>query len=141
MRGDAVEVDSFSGVEIAKDSDEVLERVERGGLFAEDATRAVAAADAELHAAARGEIERGEKAGGNGDVADGGIGDAGAEFQVLRVRGHEGEEREGFFPDDVRVEDPGVGEAGGFGLAGEREDAVDGDVGFDGDGEVHGGLT
>ena len=82
-------------------------------------------------------IKSGEEAGSHGDIANGGIGDAGAEAHFFGVGGHQGEERERFHPDDVGVEDPAVGEAGGFGLAGEGDDAVDGDVGFYGDAEFH----
>lgn len=141
MRGDAVEVNSFAFVESAESADKFLKSFEGGGFFAEDATGAVPAADAELHAAAGKLIQRGEEAGGNGDVADGGIGDAGAEMHFFGVGGDERQERKRLHPDDVRVEDPAVGEAGGFGLAAEREDAVNRDVGFDGDAEVHKSLT
>ena len=74
---------------------------------------------------------------GDGDIADGGVGDAGAEAHGLGAGGHECEKWEGFFPDDVGVEDPAVGEAGGFGLLGQADDAVDVNVGFDRDAEIH----
>ncbi len=54
------------------------------------------------------------------------------------VGGHERQQREWFHPDDVGVEDPTVEEAGGFGLAREADDAIDGEIGFDGDAEFHG---
>src|SRR5882724_3154539 len=136
--GDAVEVDGFAGVQIAEDADEFFEIFESGGLLAEDAAGAIAAADAQFHTTVRGKIQRGEKAGGNSDVADGGIGDAGTEAHFLGVGGHESEKREGFFPNDVGIENPAEGETRGFGLAGEAQDAVNGDVWFDGDAEVHG---
>ena len=138
--GDAIEVNGFTCVEIAEDADEFFERFERGGLFAKNAAGTVAAADAQLHTAVRSEIQRGEEAGGDGDIADGGISDASAEMHVFGVGGHQGEKGKRVFPEDVRVENPAVGEAGSFGLLREAEDTVDGDVRFDGDAEVHGML-
>ena len=79
MVADAFVIDCLAGVEFAEGFYELLEVLEGGGLFAEDAAGAVATADAHLHAAVRDEIERGEEAGGDGDVAHGGICDAGAE--------------------------------------------------------------
>src|SRR6266403_1033232 len=76
--GDAVEVDGFAGVQVAKDADEFFEIFESGWFFAENAPGAVTTADSEFHAAVRGEVESGEEAGGNSDVADGRICDAGA---------------------------------------------------------------
>src|SRR5437016_239167 len=73
-----------------------------------------------------------------GDVTDGGIGDAGAEANGSRAGGHQREKWERIFPDNVGIEHPGVGEAGGFGLLRQTQDAVNGDVRFDGDAEVHG---
>src|SRR5258708_1282969 len=69
---DAVEVDGFAGVQIAEDADEFFEIFESGGLLAEDAAGAIAAGDAQFHTTVRGKIQRGEKAGGNGDGAGGG---------------------------------------------------------------------
>ena len=43
-----------------------------------------------------------------------------------------------FEPEDMRIEDPAILEAGRFGLARERDDPVDGHVGLDGDAEAHG---
>jgi len=123
-RGNAVEVDGFAGVQAAEDADEFLEVFERGGFFAEDAAGAVAAADAEFHAAVRGEIESGEEAGGDGNVADSGVGDAGAQVHFFCVGGHQGEQWEWFLPNHMRIEDPAEGEAGGFGLMGEAEDSI-----------------
>src|SRR5882724_2630664 len=74
--GDAVEVDGFAGVQVAKDADEFFEIFESGWFFAENAPGAVTTADSEFHAAVRGEVESGEEAGGNSDVADGRICDA-----------------------------------------------------------------
>src|SRR5205814_10623156 len=62
-------------------------------FLAEDEARAVAAADAEFHAAVGGQVEGGEQARGNGDVTDGGIGDAGAEANGSRAGGHQREKR------------------------------------------------
>src|SRR5712671_6335711 len=53
-------LDGFSRVERAERSHEFFEILERSGLFAEHAARAVSAANAELHAAARENIQRGE---------------------------------------------------------------------------------
>src|SRR5437016_9372890 len=92
----------------------------------------------EFHAAVGGQVEGGEQARGNGDVTDGGIGDAGAEANGSRAGGHQREKWERIFPDNVGIEHPGVGEAGGFGLLRQTQDAVNGDVRFDGDAEVHG---
>src|SRR3989475_6404671 len=72
FRGDAVEVDGFAGVQVAKNADEILEVFERSGLLAEDAAGAVATADAKFHATVGSEIERGEEAGGDGGNAYGG---------------------------------------------------------------------
>src|SRR5258708_6745735 len=83
--------------------------------FSGDAAGAVAAADAELHPALGSEIERGEEAGGDGDVADRRVGDAGAEAHIFRVGGHEGQERKWLLPDDVGIENPTEGKASGFG--------------------------
>ena len=75
--GDAIEVDRFAGVQIAEDADELLEVFERGGFFPQHAAGAVAAPDAQFHAPLRGQIEGGEQAGGNGDIAHRRICDAG----------------------------------------------------------------
>src|SRR2546427_3171027 len=141
FRGYAVEIDGFAGVQVAEDTDEFLEVFERSGFLAEDAAGAVATADAKFHATVGSEIERGEEAGGDGDIAYGGVGDAGAEAHFFGVGGHEGEERKRLFPDDVGIENPAEGEAGRFGVAGEAEDAVDRNVRLDGDAEVHGKLS
>src|SRR6266436_2051239 len=135
--GDAVEINGFAGVQIAKDADEFGEIFKRGGFLAEDAAGTVTAADAKFHAAVGGKIQSGEEAGGDGDIADGRICDASAEAHFFGVGGHEGEERKGLFPDDVGIEDPAEGKAARFGVAGEAQDAVDGNVWFDGDAEVH----
>src|SRR6266851_452358 len=139
--GNAIEVDRFACIQVAEDADEFLEVFERGGLFAEDASGTVSAADTEFHAAVRGKIQSGEKAGGDGHIADSGVGDASAEAHFLGVGGHQGEQRKRLLPDDVGIENPAEGEAGGFGLAGEAQDSINGDVGFDGDAEVHGKLS
>src|SRR5262249_20286522 len=140
FRWDAIEVHSLTRVEVTKDADELLESFERGGLFAQDAARAVAPADAEFHASTRGDVERGEEAGGNRHVADSGIGDARAEAKLLGVCGRQREEGKRLLPDDMGVENPAKGETGGLCLLGEAQDAVDGDVRFDGDAKVHGWL-
>src|SRR3989454_3136168 len=93
-RCDAVVVNGFAGVERAEIADEFLEIFERGGVFAEDAAGTVAAADAEVHAAAGDEIERGKEAGGDGGGADGGGGGTGAEKHALRVGGPQRGRRE-----------------------------------------------
>src|SRR5712692_3822210 len=136
--GDAIEIDGFAGVQVAEDANEFLEIFERGGFFAEDATGAVAAADAQFHAAVGGEIQRGEEAGGDGDIAHCRIGDTGTKAHFFGVGGHEGEERERLFPDDMGVEDPAEGKARGLGVARKAQDSVNGNVRFDGDAEVHG---
>src|SRR6266446_5391594 len=138
--GDAVEINGFAGVQIAKDADEFGEIFKRGGFLAEDAAGTVTAADAKFHASLRSKIESGEEAGGDGDVAHGGVGNASAEAHFFGVRGHQGEQREGLFPDDVGIENPAEREAGGFGPAGEVQDSVNGEVWFNGDAEVHGKL-
>src|SRR5712692_431310 len=136
--GDTIEINGFACVQVAEDADEFLEIFERGGFFAEDAAGAVAAADAEFHAAVGGEIQRGEEAGGDGDIAYGGVGDTGTKAHFFGVGGHEGEERERLFPDDMGVEDPAEGKARGLGVARKAQDSVNGNVRFDGDAEVHG---
>src|SRR6266705_3199876 len=136
--GDAVEIDGFTGVQVAEDTDEFFKVFQRGGFFAEDAAGPVSAADTEFHAAAGSEVEGGEEAGGDGHIAYGGIGDAGAEAHFLGVGGHEGEERKRLLPDDVGIENPAEGKTGGFGMTGEGQDAIYRDVRFNGDAEVHG---
>src|SRR5712664_4869055 len=135
--GDAIEVHRFAGVQVAEDADKFLEGFEGGGFFAEHAAGAVATADAQLHTPLRGEIESGEETGGNGDIADGGVGDASPQAHFFCVGGHEREERKRLLPDDVGIENPAEGKAARFGVAGEAQDAIDGDVRFDGDAEVH----
>src|SRR5258707_14412027 len=82
---DAVEIDGFACVQVAEDADKFLEVFEGGGVFAKDAAGAVATADAKFHAALGGEIQRGEKACRDGDIADGRICDAGAEAHFFGV--------------------------------------------------------
>ena len=84
------------------------------------------------------EIERGEQAGGNGDIADSRIGDAGAETEFLGVGGHQSKQGKRVLPNDVGIENPAEGEAGVLRLLREAQDAFDGDVRLDGDPEVHG---
>src|SRR5207245_7497264 len=134
---DAVEVDGFAGVEIAKDADKLLEVFERSGFLAEDAAGAVTPADAEFHAAVRSKIQCGEEACGNRDIAHGWIGNAGAKAHFLGSGSHQSEERKRLLPDNVGIENPAEGEAGGLGLAREGQNAVNGDVRFDGNAEVH----
>jgi len=130
--GDAVEVDGFAGVQIAEDADEFLEILESGGLLAEDAAGAIAAADAQFHTTVRGKIQRGEKAGGNSDVADGRICDEVPSriFLVLaamRVRSGNGSFQmtwESKIQPKEKPEDSGV--------MSEAEDPIDRNVGFDG---------
>src|SRR5712664_927753 len=136
--GDAIEVHRFAGVQVAEDADKFLEGFEGGGFFAEHAAGAVAAADAKFHASLRGEIESGEQAGRDGDIAHCGVRDASPQAHFFCVGGHEREERKRLLPDDVGIEDPAEGKTASFGLASEAQDAVDGDVRFDGDAEVHG---
>src|SRR5207253_11282353 len=104
--GDAIKIHGIAGVQAAKDADKFLEIFEGRGFLAEDAAGTVATTDAELHAAVGSEIQRGEEARGDGDVADGGIGDAGTKTHFLGVGGHEGEERKRLLPDDVGIENP-----------------------------------
>src|SRR2546427_5529103 len=59
FRGDAIEIEGFSGVQVAEDANKFLDIFERGGFLAEDAAGAVPAADAEFHAAVGGKIENG----------------------------------------------------------------------------------
>src|SRR6266705_5355088 len=67
--GNAIEVDGFAGVQVPEDADEFFKVFERGGFFPQHAAGAVAAADAQFHAPLRGQIEGGEQAGGDGDIA------------------------------------------------------------------------
>jgi hypothetical protein len=60
-------------------------------------------------------------------------------MHVFGVGRHQGKKGKRVLPEDVRVENPTVREAGSFGLFREAEDAVNGDVRLDGDAEVHGG--
>src|SRR6267143_1458347 len=141
FRGDAIEVNRFAGVQVAEDADKFLEIFESRGFFAEHAAGTVAAADAQFHAPARGQVEGGEQAGRNGDVANSGVCDAGTQAHFFRVGGHEREERKRLLPDHVGIENPAEGKAGAFGLAGEAENAIDGDVRFNGDTEIHGNRS
>src|SRR5215472_2265442 len=61
-RGDAIKVDGLARIQIAEDADEFFQGFQSGGSLAEDAARAVAAADAKFHAAAGGDVEGGEEA-------------------------------------------------------------------------------
>ena len=60
FRGDAVEIDGFAGVQVAEDADKFFEGFQCGGLLAQHAAGAVAAADAEFHAPPRSQVEGGE---------------------------------------------------------------------------------
>src|SRR5207245_4523095 len=59
----------------------------------------------------------------------------------LCVRSAKDKKTKRILTDDVGIEQPAEGETGVFRLAGEAEDAIDGDVRFDGDAEVHGSHT
>src|SRR5882724_10326988 len=136
--GHAIEIDRFAGVQVAEDADEFLEVFECGGFFPQHAAGAVAAPDAQFHAPLRGQIEGGEQAGGNGDIAHRRVCDASTQAHFFRIGGHERQERKRFLPDHVGIEDPAEGESGDFGLACKIQNPADGDIRFDGDAEVHG---
>jgi hypothetical protein len=75
------------------------------------ATRGIAAADAEIHAATGDLVERRQGRSGDGDVACRGIRDAGAEAQAGGCGTDQGQERIGISPQHVRVEHPAIAEA------------------------------
>src|SRR6202040_176509 len=77
-RTHAIQFHGFSAVERAENAHELFEIFERSGLLTEDTARAVAAADAKLHASARENVERGKEAQRDGHVPEGGIGVGGS---------------------------------------------------------------
>src|SRR6202040_2179089 len=91
-RTHAIQFHGFSAVERAENAHELFEIFERRGLLTEDTARAVAAADAKLHAAPGKNVERGKEARRDGHVPNGWIGDAGSESHFFRVRSHQCEQ-------------------------------------------------
>src|SRR5207302_6274019 len=110
-RTHAVQIHGFSTVERAENADELFEIFECGGFFTENAARAVSTADAELHASARENVERGKKTCRDGHIANGWVRHAGSEAHFLRVCRHQCEERKRLHPNHMRVEYPAIAEA------------------------------
>ena len=99
--------------------DRLLQRRHRRGRLAQHAPRAVAAPDAQVHAAAGDLVEDRQRRGGHARLARRRVRDARPQAHRRGGLGHQRQQRIGVAPQDVRVEQPAVREAGRLRLAGE----------------------
>src|SRR5207302_8857250 len=76
-------------------------------------------------------------AGSDGDVAHRRIGNAGAEMQFAGIGRHEREQRVRILPQNVGVENPTILESKLLGLTCKSENAVHGQIRFQGEAELH----
>ena len=112
-------------------------RVSGSAAHAEDAPRRVTTADPQVHPPAADLVERGQGGCRDRRFARPGVRDARPESEPARVLGHERQQRVWLAPQDVRIEQPAVVEAGRLGLAGQGKGSFQGVIGLEREPELH----
>src|SRR5450432_1349356 len=123
--------------EFAKSDDGALQLRGRDRFFPQHASRAVAPTDAQLHPAARNQIESRKKTRGNRKVAHRWISHAWPQPHLPRRVRHQSKQRIGLFPQYVGVKNPAILESRFFRLPSQRDDTLHGNIRFEGDAELH----
>ena len=116
---DPVIADLSPGCQVADQPAVGLHLLDAHRLLPEDPPGAVPPADPHHHPAPRDLVQGGERAGGHRGIAGGGVGDAGTDLDAPGIGRHQGEDRVDLLPEHVRVEEPRVLEALGFGELGQ----------------------
>ena len=124
--------------EVANDPDRLLERGQGGWWLAQHPARRVAPADAQVHPPIADLVQRGQGRGRHRRLASGRVGHARTQAQPSRRGRHQGQQGIRLAPQDVRIEQPAVVEAGRLGPAGQVERALDRVIRLEGEPELHG---